>query len=156
MKRGLAVLLLAVLSGCGGGDHATSASAENQVPAVAGTYSGPLAWTVDGQPFRTLQMTLHVAQTGSQLTITGTLSISGQSVPFESATGSIDAAGYFTSSTLGGAMSMTSDECDPFGRRIAEVLRPDGGVGRTRHVAVLRQLDLLRHSDEMRPRSLQP
>jgi len=49
-----------------------------------------------------------VAQAGSQLTITGTLTLNGQTFPLTAVTGNINATGFFTA-TSGGAVSATSD-----------------------------------------------
>ena len=42
----------------------------------AGSYSGPVTWTVDGVPLISIGMQLNVVQAGSQLTITAATSMS--------------------------------------------------------------------------------
>jgi hypothetical protein len=113
MKKSLLVLLLGLgLAACGGGGggDVTSPSAANQMPNVAGTYTGPVSWTVDGAPFYPLTMQLNVAQAGSQLTISGSFTVNGRTVPITAMTGNINATGYFTP-TSGGAMGTYDASC---------------------------------------------
>jgi hypothetical protein len=49
-----------------------------------------------------------VAQAGSQLTVTGTLTFNGQTFPMTAVTGNVNATGFFTA-TSGGAASIPND-----------------------------------------------
>jgi hypothetical protein len=98
MTRLLTLLLLVLsLCACGGGDSGTSPSTQNQIPDVAGSYSGTLAETLRGIPNCNYATTINVAQAGSNLTITGTMVCGGISQPFLTPfTGTVNSAGRFT------------------------------------------------------------
>jgi hypothetical protein len=104
------ILVLMSVVACGGGGGVTSPNAANQIPNVAGTYTGPLSWTADGVPVATISAQMNVAQAGSQLTINGTLSVNGQTFPMTAVTGSINATGYFTA-TSGGVAGTYDPDC---------------------------------------------
>ena len=104
--RMVAIALALVLPACGGGPNSPTSS----IPNCAGNYSGPVAWTVDGSHVATLTMRINVVQAGSQLTITGSLTIDGQTSPMTAMTGNVNATGYF-SMTSGGATSFSDPTC---------------------------------------------
>ena len=90
------------------GSDATSPSAINQIPSVAGSYSGPITWTANGAFVATLTMRMTVAQASSQLTLTGTISLGNQTFPMTAVTGNLNATGFFTAAA-GGAASTSFD-----------------------------------------------
>jgi hypothetical protein len=108
----LTLVALTVAAGCGGGGggDVTSPSAASQIPNVAGSYSGPVTWTIDGVPFVSMGMQLNVVQAGSQLTINGNINVDGQVLPLTAVTGNVNATGFFTA-TSGGAMSAVDPDC---------------------------------------------
>jgi len=97
---GLALMLLA----CGRGGPSTpepspSPSPTPSIPNVAGTYNGPLVFTVGGSatPTATYTARMVVVQAGSQVTITHTWTISTtQVLNFPAITGTVNATGFFT------------------------------------------------------------
>lgn len=97
-------VLLAALAGCGGGG-VNSPSAETRIPEVAGTYTGPITWTVDGRTIASLTARMTVAQAGSQLTISGSLTLQGQTFPMTALTGRVSATGFFTADAGAGAFN---------------------------------------------------
>ena len=101
----LAFSLALMLPACGG-DSPTSPS--SRIPSVAGTYTGPLNFTADGVQIATLSTQMNVVQSGSQLTITGSVSFSGQTIQLPAVTGNVNETGFFTA-TSGGAASEVSD-----------------------------------------------
>jgi len=106
MRHMIAIGLALVLPACGGGPN----SPEDQIPNVAGTYVGPIAFTVGGSPAPTISARMVVVQAGSQVTITGTWTVSGQAIPLTALTGNVNATGFFTA-TSGGAPSSVDPTC---------------------------------------------
>ncbi len=101
-----ALVALAGLGAACGGDSPTAPS--NPIPNVAGTYTGALDFFVDGVRTSTIQARMTVVQSGSQLTITGSVTVSGQTVQLPAFTGNVNETGFFTSS--GGAIAESVDD----------------------------------------------
>ena len=112
MRRPVAVVVLAlvfVACGEGGGSPTTPSS---RVPDVAGTYTGTLYLTSSRSSQRVpIQMRMVVVQSGSQLTITGSLSFDGRRLDLPAITGTINQTGFFTL-TAGGFYGDTVDDPD--------------------------------------------
>lgn len=99
----LAVLAVFALAGC---DSTTAP----EYPDVAGDYTGSLTATTDAGSF-TGQMSMLVVQHDDGLTITGSISILGETFHLPALTGRISKTGFFTL-TGGGVATATSDpEC---------------------------------------------
>ncbi len=95
------VLLLAlalVVSACGGDTPTAPSRPVPQIPQVAGTYTGSLQLSVPLLDFtETITARVNVVQAGSQITITGSTTISsGTTSGFAAITGTVDATGFFT------------------------------------------------------------
>ncbi len=100
LGRSCVVLVLCLTSACGGGGDNPAAATGPRTPSVAGSYSGSLTWTVNGAPVAVpLSLRLNVAQSGSQLTLTGTLTANGQSSAIPAITGYINETGFFTATS---------------------------------------------------------
>ena len=59
----------------------------------------------------TLQARLTVVQSGSQLTITGSLTVFGQTVQLPAVTGTVNETGFFTATAGGFATSVDDTTC---------------------------------------------
>ncbi len=78
-------------------------------PDVAGTYSGPLVWSVSLDPSPiTGAMNITVVQQDNQLTVTGSITVLGVTSQLPAITGTINETGFFTA-TGGGAASTFPD-----------------------------------------------
>ena len=66
-----------------------------QVPTVAGNYTGPVTLTVSGGSVSGTGR-MEVAQAGDQLTITGSITLGGQTIQIPAVTGTLNATGFFT------------------------------------------------------------
>ena len=116
MRRLFTFALALILPVCGGGPNSPS---DTRAPSVAGTYSGPLmAYGEYGSPsysmtFQTLTLSseMVVAQVGSQLTITGTVSRGSQPLPLTPLTGHVNAIGFFSATSGGVASSFFGPDC---------------------------------------------
>lgn len=110
MRRlAVVVVLSLVFVACdeGGGSPASPSS---RVPDVAGTYTGTLHLTSSlGSQQVPLQMRMVVVQSGSQLTITGSVSFGGRRVELPAVTGTINQTGFFTLRS-GGFYGNTADD----------------------------------------------
>ena len=106
--RALLCAFVSVFGVSCGGSSPNSPSAINQIPNVAGSYTGPITWTANGTFIAALTMKMTVAQASSQLTLTGTISLGNQTFPMTAVTGNINATGFFTA-TAGGAASTSFD-----------------------------------------------
>ena len=106
-RRSLATLLLALVlisSGCGdGGGGPTSPTAPVMptapvapapIPMVAGTYTGPFSFWLEGQLLGTFPTTMTVVQTNARVTISGI--IEGGVVRWLPTSGTVDADGRYT------------------------------------------------------------
>ena len=106
MRASIAVLILcALVSGaCNSNDNPAAPS--SGIPNVAGRYTGSLRWDVDGQRVATFPARMVVQQSGSQLTVAGTLTIEGRPVELTAVTGVINETGFFTatSAAVGGSV----------------------------------------------------
>ena len=102
MKYMIAIALALALPACDGGPN----SPENQIPNVAGTYVGPLAFTVGGAPAATFSARMVVVQAGAQVTISTTWTLNGQVIPFAAVTGTVNATGFFTPTSGGGGSAV--------------------------------------------------
>ena len=80
----------------------------NVFPNVAGHYTGVLDWTASGTYVALLGGDLTVVQVGSQLTLTGFVSLSGQIIQIPAVTGNVNQTGFVTA-TAGGAASNVND-----------------------------------------------
>ena len=91
----LVAVCLAAAPGCDWLDELTGPS----VPDVAGTYTGPLTVEVTAGAVTVSaagSMTLAVEQAGDQVTISGSLTIEGDTETIDAAPGIIDGAGVWT------------------------------------------------------------
>ena len=107
--RKTALLLVAttlVLAGCN-----SPTDPSGQFPAVAGTYAGVLNWTANGVAVSDLTARLNVVQAGSQLTITGSITVLGQTIQLPAFTGNINQTGFFTATSGGGASTGVDPTC---------------------------------------------
>ncbi len=91
------------------GGGTTPAGPSRQVLQVAGTYTGPVTLVVAGSSTTAGSARMVVAQSGSQLTITGSVTISGQTIQIAAVTGTINATGFFNA-TGGGSLTDTIQE----------------------------------------------
>ena len=106
MRRRLLVVLLPVLLAAGCDDFGFWPSS---VPQVAGTYNGTLTLTFPpGSDTVTGSMSMVVVQDGERLTITGSMTLLGETVEIPPATGTLDRDGRFTV-TAGGFAGIMSD-----------------------------------------------
>ena len=101
------VVCLAIVSACGG----SPSSPTSQIPDVAGTYTGSLTWTADGAFVASIQARLTVVQAGAQLTVSGSLTLLGQTVQVAAVTGTVNATGFFTVSGGGFAGAVDDATC---------------------------------------------
>lgn len=80
-------------------------------PDVAGTYTGAVTASQSGGGSLDGSMSMDVAQSGEQLTITGSITFLGETTQLPAITGTINETGFFTA-TAGGFSETTSDpEC---------------------------------------------
>lgn len=95
--HGGALVLLLVLVGCN--DSPTAPT--TRTPDVAGTYTGTLRFTssLGSQFATTLSARMTVVQSGSQVTLTGSLTIGGQTTDITAVTGTVNATGFFTATS---------------------------------------------------------
>ena len=98
--RLLAVFVVAVLASACGDD--SSPIGPSQIPEVAGTYVGLVTVTGLGE-FPNGSGRMVVVQSGSQLTITGSMTLFGYVIHIPAVTGSLNATGFFTADR-GGAI----------------------------------------------------
>lgn len=91
------VVVLAMACGDDGGPLAPTP----QIPQVAGTYRGPITISSSTLGSVTGYAELEVVQAGSQVTITGSQTIAGNTVQLAALTGTINATGFFTPSAGG-------------------------------------------------------
>ena len=108
--RTVVTALSLVLLACGDGGP-NSPGNVNQIPNVAGTYYGSLTWTIDGTQVATPSMRIVVVQAGPQLTITGTMTVEGQTIALPAVTGNINATGFFTATGGGSAATLSDANC---------------------------------------------
>lgn len=109
MVRSVAVFVLSfAFIACDGTPTAPSSG----VPNVAGTYTGTLYLTSSqGSQRVPVEMQMVVVQSGSQLTITASMSLGGQTVDLPAITGTINRTGFFTV-TAGGYYENTTDDVE--------------------------------------------
>ena len=110
---GICILVLVIVAGCGDDAGSPTAPTAPQFPQVAGTYAGPLTITSSNAPQEPLigSAQLNVVQAGSQLTITGSITLFGVTQQLPAVTGMINETGFFTASA-GGFSSATADAGD--------------------------------------------
>ena len=97
-------LFAIITAACGGGSSGSPTSPSSQFPNVAGTYTGQLSFLINNQAVADVPGRLVAVQSGSQVTITATLTIDGVALNLAAVTGNINATGYFTA-TAGGSSS---------------------------------------------------
>ena len=101
------VLTVLLTSACGESPTAPS----SQIPNVAGTYTGSVTLSVDGRRLGSGTARMTVVQAGSQLTITGSLTVSGTTVQITAVTGTINQTGFFTPSRRSFTNRVTDPTC---------------------------------------------
>lgn len=93
-------LVVVVLAACDGSSPVAPTPAAPQYPEVAGTYSGPLKVTADdpGGVQLTFDGTMRVVvtQSGAQVTMSGSITLYGETEELPATVGTIDEAGEFT------------------------------------------------------------
>ena len=90
---------------------AVSACDMTGVPQVAGTYTGPLSIVlIDAGISGTASMTLTVVQSGSMVTVSGSMSAEGITVGIPAMRGVIDATGTFEPTSLAGVAAGSLDQ----------------------------------------------
>ncbi len=104
------VVLLALLSAACDDGTSPTAPSQTQIPHVAGTYAGPLVVTTDGRTVLRASAQVRVQQSGSRLTITGSVSLQGQIVSLPRITGTVMANGRITN-TSGGVAEAVDPTC---------------------------------------------
>ncbi len=111
----LALSLALVLPACGGDKGPTSPSQTGPTtpvfPNVAGTYTGALAFIADGVQLATGSGRMTVVQSGSQLTITGSMTFVGVTIQLPAITGNVNQTGFFSATSGGAASSVTDPTC---------------------------------------------
>ena len=95
------------------GDDLISSKIPSKVPQVAGTYAGPLEIIFSATPGIKLtgSMKVIVIQAGSQLTITGSVTLIGTTIQLTAISGTINSSGYFTIEKSGGVGQVRDKEC---------------------------------------------
>ena len=108
----LLALLVVVLPAC---NNSSPAAPTPAIPDVAGTYSGPLVFTVAVDPDNTQTlngtMRLVATQSGSQVTLNGTITIFGAADDLPPTVGMINEDGEFTFADDDFEGVMTDPEC---------------------------------------------
>ena len=108
----LLALLVVVLPAC---NNSSPAAPTPAIPDVAGTYSGPLAFTVAVDPDNTQTlngtMRLVATQSGSQVTLNGAITIFGAAEELPPTVGMINEGGEFTFADDDFEGVMTDPEC---------------------------------------------
>ena len=96
MRTAVVVGLLLFTAACDDGGSPTAPT--SRIPDIAGTYTGSLAFTSSlGSQFTTnVSARVTVVQAGSRVTLTGSLTVGGQSVEIPAVTGTVNATGFFT------------------------------------------------------------
>ena len=89
----LCVAVCLVFAAC---DGKSPTSPGTQVPQVAGTYAGSFNLVADGVLLGSGTARMTVVQVGSQLTITGSTTFAGSTIPSQAVTGTINATGLVT------------------------------------------------------------
>ena len=92
-----AAMMIWALAGC-----SATVSPGGGVPQVAGTYTGPLMVTVVDTGTRVVgAMRLIVEQAGSELTISGSITLEGTTTNLTAASGTINKTGHFMATRSG-------------------------------------------------------
>ncbi len=110
MRASFAAMVVCALVSVGCNSNPTAPSS-GAIPNVAGTYSGTLAWDVDGQRLANLPTRIVVVQSGSQLTITGALTVEGTTINLPAVTGVVNETGFFTATGGGVGGSVDDPSC---------------------------------------------
>ena len=105
MRRLALVFAASVLTSCG--DNPTAPT--SRIPEVAGTYTGPLIVQVPTDSFQGTAR-FHVAQAGTQLTVTGSISLLGTTDQLDAIRGTINEMGFFIPTT-GAAAGVVHEAC---------------------------------------------
>ena len=107
-RTAIVALYFALLAAaCGDGGGSPTAPTPSQIPNVAGTYTGTTDGFVDNIAIGSFPTQVTVVQSGSRLTITG--SVDGP-IMWETWTGTIDEAGVFTHDEVG---DRATQDCGP-------------------------------------------
>ena len=106
LLRGCYLTVVLLIAGCGG-DGPTSPPGP---PQVAGTYTGPVEFSVSGTVVATGSARMDVVQAGAQVTISASLTLLGQTLHLPAVTGSINETGFVTAAS--GASETLSVDAD--------------------------------------------
>lgn len=108
-------LVVVILAACDGSTPVAPTPAAPQYPEVAGTYSGPLMVTVDDREGVQITfngtMRLVATQSGAQVTLSGSITLYGETEELPATVGSINEAGEFTFSS-DGFDDLTTDDAE--------------------------------------------
>lgn len=103
-------------------------------PDVAGTYTGTVTLSLSGGGSVDGSMSMVVAQSSEQLTITGSITFLGETTQLPAVTGTINETGFFTA-TAGGFSGTTSDpQCGTW-TTTSSTLSFSGGTARLQESA---------------------
>ena len=105
------VFAFTALPGCNQGSQSPAAPTLPGVPQVAGTYTGSLSFSAPALSAQALtgSARMVVVQSGSQLTITGSVTFLGETAALPAITGTVNSTGFFTA-TAGGVTGSVADE----------------------------------------------
>ena len=113
MRCTVVLLALAlVVSACGGDTPTAPSPSVPQIPQVAGTYTGPVTFT-----FSALQLEetgtgrFVVVQSGSELTISGSVTVAGETNELIATTGTVNATGFYTPTSGGSEVAEDDPTC---------------------------------------------
>ena len=106
----LIVMFATITVACGGGSSGSPTSPSSQFSNVAGTYTGQLVFSADGEFIANIPARLVAVQSGSQVTINSRLTIGGVPTDLPAMTGNINRTGFFTATAGGGSSAPIYDE----------------------------------------------
>jgi ABC-type phosphate transport system substrate-binding protein len=108
MKKVLTLAVLTTLAGCGGGNSLTGSSS-SKLPNVGGVYSGALHLDVNNSRVLEGSAVITVNQSGSSVTLTGTISFDGSSTQLAPFQCQVDATGFVSACQGGSGNSVLND-----------------------------------------------
>ena len=129
----LLVALMLVVPACNGDTPTAPTPSVPQIPQVAGTYTGPVTFT-----FSALQVEeagtgrFVVVQSGSELTISGSVTVAGETYELAATTGTVNATGFYTPTSGGSGVA----EDDPTCGAITNYSESLTFIGRTMRITV--------------------